>query len=297
MTWVTWRQHRLEGAWALALTALLAACIGYVAYVVWKAASDCGGGAEVGLCLPDNLSGQVAQWIVKFDLFQYGLVVLPALAGAFIGAPLVAREIENGTQHLAWTQGVTRLRWLSVKLVLVFVPLLLAAALVGCLEIVLINVQGANANRWAFFDQQAPVTVAATFFALALGVAAGAVVRRSIPAMAATLIGFVVVRILLGVLARPNYMPPVRFVSHDLSTFGGNPTGWFVDSGNFYDSAGHLLSTGGPSPGMGPAFSYYVQNYQPADRFWVFQSIESAILSGLAILLLGFAIYWVTRRT
>ena len=28
MTWVTWRQHRLEGAFALVVTGLLAACIG-----------------------------------------------------------------------------------------------------------------------------------------------------------------------------------------------------------------------------------------------------------------------------
>jgi hypothetical protein len=39
-----------------------------------------------------------------------------------------------------------------------------------------------------------------------------------------------------------------------------------------------------------------VQYYQPRDRFWTFQTVESGILLVLAAVLLGFAIYWVTRR-
>jgi len=39
-----------------------------------------------------------------------------------------------------------------------------------------------------------------------------------------------------------------------------------------------------------------VQYFQPGDRFWAFQTIESAILGALAVVILGFAIYWVTRR-
>ena len=36
------------------------------------------------------------------------VIVFPALAGMFWGAPLVARELETGTFRLAWTQSVTR---------------------------------------------------------------------------------------------------------------------------------------------------------------------------------------------
>jgi hypothetical protein len=39
-----------------------------------------------------------------------------------------------------------------------------------------------------------------------------------------------------------------------------------------------------------------VKYFQPGDRFWAFQTIETAILGGLALLILGFAVYWVTRR-
>ena len=47
------------------------------------------------------------------------LLVVPALVGIFFGAPLVARELESGTFRLIFTQGVTRARWLTVKLALV----------------------------------------------------------------------------------------------------------------------------------------------------------------------------------
>jgi hypothetical protein len=97
---------------------------------------------------------------------------------------------------------VTRTRWIVSKLALIFIPLIGAAALVGILEVVLINHMGTQGNHWDWFDQQAPLTVAATVFALALGVAAGALIGRSIPAMAVTLIGVVA--------TRPSWRQPVQ---------------------------------------------------------------------------------------
>jgi ABC-type transport system involved in multi-copper enzyme maturation permease subunit len=297
MIWITWRQHRLEALWALVLAGLVGGFTAYAAYELWLAAPNCQRTFGSGFCLSNDVLGQIAQTIMRFNLFQYGLVVLPALAGAFIGAPLVAREIENGTQHLAWTQGVTRMRWLLTKLVLVFVPLLAAAALIGYLEVVLLNVQGSQVNRWDVFDQQTPVVPAATFFALALGVAFGSVIGRAVPAMAATLVSFVVVRVGIGELVRSHYIPPLMRSTHDLSAAGSpaDPTAWWLGFPNYYDSTGHLLGNLlGSSPGQQP--SYVVQYFQPGDRFWAFQTIESAILTALALVILGFATYWVTRR-
>ena len=296
MIWLTWRQHRLEGLWALILAGLLGGVTAYAAYELWLASPECGAMAGHGFCFSDDIFGQIAQQIMRLNLFTYGLVVLPALAGAFIGAPLVAREIENGTQHLAWTQGVTRMRWLLTKLVLIFVPLIAAGALVGYIEVVLLNVQGSQVNRWDVFDQQSPVVPAATFLALALGVAFGAVIGRSVPAMAATLLTFVIVRVGIAEAARMNYVGALQFKTADMSTLGAQakPTAWWLGEPSFYDSAGHLIGNGGPTPGM--QASYVIQYFQPGDRFWAFETIEAAILSGLALLILGFAIYWVTRR-
>ena len=36
------------------------------------------------------------------------LQLVPALIGAFVGAPLLARELETGTFRYAWTQGFGR---------------------------------------------------------------------------------------------------------------------------------------------------------------------------------------------
>ena len=35
--------------------------------------------------------------------------------------------------------------------------------------------------------------------------------------------------------------------------------------------------------------------YQPADRFWLFQGIETAVFLGAAAVLLALAIWWVRR--
>lgn len=308
MIWVTWRQHRLEGAWSLLFVAAMTAAL---SFVIWEAGHPgCPAGEQATFCLPNDTLGFVAQNIMRLDLVQYGLVVLPALAGAFVGAPLVAREIENGTHRLAWTQGVTRTRWISTKLSLLFLPLMAAAALVGILEVILINHMGTQGNHWDWFDQQAPLTVAATAFALALGVASGAVIGRSIPAMAVTLLGVVAARFCLGVFVRAHYMSPILFSSRDPfgnTGLGANPSAWWLDQPVYQDASGRTIEGsqafpfGGGSPA--DAIAYWkdhgismVQYYQPGDRFWTFQAIETGILVTLAAILLAFSVYWVSRR-
>lgn len=294
MSWVTWRQHRLEAAWALVLGAALLATMAFVTYQLHRASCS---GLVNGYCFNTDMAGQAAQVLAQLNLYQYGLVVLPALAGAFIGCPLVARELENGTHRLAWTQGATRLRWLLTKLIFLFLPLMLIAAVAGWLEFVLVSQMGSSPNHWAVFDQHAPMTVAATFFALALGVAVGALMGRSVPAMGVTLVVYCAVRIGIAVLARPNYIAPLAYKTTDLNSYNGNlyPTAWWTDNLSYYDASGRYLGTVGPGGYHGQA-AYMLQHFQPADRFWAFQSIESAILSCLSIALVVFAVYWVTRR-
>lgn len=273
MIWTAWRQHRLEGLWALVAVAMLA---GSIAFVTHELAFATCATPDANACFPGDPAGALARALTRVNVAPYALAMLPALAGAFIGAPLVAREIENGTDGLAFTQGVTRAHWLSVKLVVVFVPLVVAAGIVGGLEILLINAQGSQANHWDHFDQQAPITVASMAFALALGVAVGSVVGKSVPAMALTLIGFVVARVGIAELARPGYMSPLT-----VSNPSAIPrTGWWLNSAEQVAGPGQVVA----------------QYYQPGDRFWTFQAIESGILIAITALLLGFAVYWVTRR-
>jgi hypothetical protein len=87
---------------------------------------------------------------------------------------------------------------------------------------------------------------------------------------------------------------------------------------NYVGSAGHPIPTnpfdtcgaGGPLPGGRGTTVWdglvtacvhahgwlYTATWQPADRFWLFQGIESAIFFGLAAALLALAFWWVRSR-
>lgn len=184
-------------------------------------------------------------------------------------------------------------------------PLVAAAAALGWLESRQLDVFGPQVNRFVLIDQQAPVTAAATFFALALGFAVGALVGRSVPATAVTLVVFVASRIFIAEVLRLNYLPAMS----DLSQIGNSgriasdPTAWVLDrGGSWVDAAGHPVNPNawGRPDNLAQAMKdhgvYLLHHYQPGDRFWTFEWIEAAILCALALAVLGFAFYWVTRR-
>ena len=109
----------------------------------------------------------------------------------FWGAPLVARELESGTYRLAWTQSVTRRRWLSTRVALVGVAALAVAGVASWLvSWWFAPLDAVNMNRFdpGIFTARGIVAIGYAAFAFALGVAAGALTRRTLPAMAATLL-------------------------------------------------------------------------------------------------------------
>jgi hypothetical protein len=143
------------------------------------------------------------------------LIALPAVAGIFWGAPLVARELETRTEYLAWTQGVSRSRWIVVKLGLIGITGVVAS---GLLSLIVTwwsrPFDRINMNQFtSAFDQRDIVPVGYAVFAFALGAAVGAVARRTLPAMAATLFIFAVVRVAFTQWVRPHLIAPLRAVS------------------------------------------------------------------------------------
>jgi hypothetical protein len=68
------------------------------------------------------------------------------------------------------------------------------------------------------------VPIAYAAFAFALGVTSGAILRRTLPAMGATLVVFVAVRLAVVDWVRPNFMTPFRRTVPD-SVFRSLPTG------------------------------------------------------------------------
>jgi hypothetical protein len=140
-------------------------------------------------------------------------IITPALLGLFFGAPLIASELESGTYRLAWTQSVTRRRWLATKLAVVG---LAAVALTGLLIWMLDwwagPLDAVKQDRFSpgVFSWHGVAPIGYTLFAFALGVAAGVLARRTVPAMAITLVGFVAARLAVENWMRPNFAVPVH---------------------------------------------------------------------------------------
>jgi hypothetical protein len=249
----------------------------------------------------------------------------------FWGAPLVARELETGTFRLAWTQSVTRTSWLAAKLAIAGV----AAIAAGELFTLMVNwwsspIHKANAGYTAFTSGSfhsgvAPAGYAA--FAFALGVTAGLLIRRTLPAMAVTLAIFTAVIIAFPIWVRPHLIPPARTTSalslasvavtgstsdgHLLMTTNmatGLPGAWVISSQvTTPDGRAASSEPAGPcgtSSASAQACNDYIESlhlrqtvtYEPASRYWAFQWVETAVYLALALALAGFCFWWINRN-
>jgi ABC-type transport system involved in multi-copper enzyme maturation permease subunit len=206
---LAWRQFRTPAvvvAGALLVVAVFAVVSGRDlahAYAATLAACD-----RIGDC--SSATAAFARTDSTLNLgFGTLVTIVPALVGVFWGAPLVAREIEAGTLPLVWTQSVTRTRWLLTKLAVVGAASGLAA---GLLSLVVTwwarPLDSAGATMYDTFGQRHLVPIGYAVFAFALGVVVGALVRRTVPAMAVTLFVFVAVRITTTYGLRPRLYAP-----------------------------------------------------------------------------------------
>ena len=324
MTWLVWRQHRSQayfGAAALAVLAVLLLVTG------WQMASQYH--SALASCAASKTCGSLAATLSLGSPLLSTLVTLtlavPCLLGLFWGGPLVARELETGTSQFAWMQSVTRRRWLTVKTGWVLLAAVAWAGAVSALVTWWSGPQNAL-SHWKFnpgkFDIQGIVPVGYALFAVALGIAAGTLLRRTLPALAVTLGVFAALRLLIESFVRPHYMTALTTtfsLLHPVTPAGsywqvGN--GVISPGGQKYPSGGVI--TGGlpvtnnniPSAcrsllGQGPrnliscvsAHGYrgYI-TYQPASRYWAFQGIETGIFIVLTAALLAVTAIVVLRR-
>jgi hypothetical protein len=139
------------------------------------------------------------------------MILAPVLFGIFLGAPLIARELETGTYRLAWTQSVTRTRWITTRLALVtFVTVVLMGLLSTAVTWWQRPLDLVSGSQWNTFDQRDVVPVAFAVFAVALGALLGAITRRTLVAMAGTIAGYFGVRYLVWAYVRQNVFAPLR---------------------------------------------------------------------------------------
>jgi hypothetical protein len=207
------------------------------------------------------------------------------------------------THRLVWTQGVSRLRWATTKIGLISIAVLVITAIyAGLLTWWITPVIQTSGQRfnYIFFDTQGIVVFGYVGFALALGVLAGAVTGRLLPAMATVVVGFIGVRVAVMLAARPHYLPAETRRLPELDTAYSQMRNdlhgdWIVASHSAVD---RVECPAGASDCVreGLDRAYEVLTIHPARHFWAFQGIETAIFVALAVGLLTGAIYWTRRR-
>jgi hypothetical protein len=160
-------------------------------------------------------------------LFGILVIVAPGLIGIFYGAPLIAGELETGTFRLAWTQSITRTRWLVVKLGVVGLGSMAGAGLLSLMVTWWSRPLDQTAmDQYATFDQRGVVPIGYAAFAFVLGVAIGIPTRRTLPSIALTLVAFLSVRLAFAQWARPNIIAPaIRNTELNPATTGYGPSG------------------------------------------------------------------------
>ncbi len=197
---LAWRQFRTEasiGIAALVVVAVVLAVTGPHLVAVYRSA-------------PSELSSTDHALQVALPVL---LLLTPALVGIFFGAPVVARELETGTYRLAFTQSVTRRRWLVVKFALLG---LAGSALAGGLGLMAAwwanPIIITNQNRFtpSLFGIIGIVPFGYGLFAFALGATLGLLFRKTLPAMAATLVGYIGARLAVTYWVRPHFEAPLR---------------------------------------------------------------------------------------
>ncbi len=206
--WLQARAQTLTGAAAVTGVVVIAVITGLeVSHLYSSLVVHC---RTVGDC-PAATARYASQQHFLQNALPFLLRVAPALLGIFWGAPLCAREFETGTFRLAWTQSVSRQRWLITKLAMGLAATVVVA---GILSLAVTwwsrGFDILNANQYANFDERdiAPIGYAA--FAFTLGALAGAIVRRVLPAMALSLAGFVAVRLAVTAWVRPHLITPIH---------------------------------------------------------------------------------------
>jgi hypothetical protein len=324
MTWVTWRQHRFA-------LAGVAALLGALAVGLWLAGLQLHHAyAAAAACRPAG-SPACADLISRFngmdDFLANGIMLqaVPALIGAFVAAPVLARELETGTFRYAWTLAFGRLRWTLGKLV----PLaVVVAAAAGAFSVLLswyyqpyfaagnqtLSLNEVTPFFPGLFDLRGVAFAAWTLAAFAIGGLAGMLIRRVVPAIVVTLAAYAGLAFAAGGFLRQHYLAPL--VTSRLNVPGsawimsqwGTKGGKFAYAGfppsNLLDQFCRSLPAAQGKPKFATLAGCLSQHgytswtsYQPASRFWPFQWIEGGGLLALSVLLIAASVWLVRRRT
>jgi hypothetical protein len=333
MTWLTWRQIRTQ-TW---ITVGALSAIGIVLVITGRSVTDAYTAAGVAACQGDCTAAidsflrQVGNSISSavYQLATLTVYAVPAVIGTFWGAPLVARELETGTHRLAWTQSVTRTRWLATKL-----------AIIGAATAATVALLSWAVTSWAdriddaaggvilpgTYGARGIVPIGYAVFAFTLGVTLGMLIRRTVPAMAATLAVTVAAIVSMEEWIRAHLVAPDHdtlpldlssvdsLLIHDpdnAMTIVGTadlPGAWLLTNQTITPT-GEIFTGPADPQYCGPQAVYQAcqewvgslglrqdLTYHPADHFWPLQWAETSIFIAAAVTLAGLSFWWLARH-
>ncbi|MET4647855.1 hypothetical protein ABID95_007625 [Streptomyces atratus] len=235
--------------------------------------------------------------------FAHLLAWLPCGIAACVGAALIGRELEDGTTNLAWTQSVSPVRWLAVKLAVPAVALLGGTAVLTLMfRWVWVSGPDGGANRWnsEYFHAAGTVGPAYVLLGLALGALAALLMRRTLPAMGLALVG-IGLAYTLGDGVRSSLWPASEVRGPWDATLNHV---YQLDLGMITESGEHvsgLNCTDQAVPGDlstclsdHGAVDFYAKIH-PTSHYWPIQLVETGIVLALAAAAVA-ATFWVLRR-
>ncbi len=311
MTWVSWRLQRTETLIAVGIVALLAALLIPTGIQMANAYHQDGLAACLSInpskpVLCGNELGDFQQRFQALTTLANWFTLIPGMIGVLLAAPFIF-DLENGTYRLAWTQSITRGRWLLGKLGLPVASAVLAA---GALILLFTWWRAPNVHingrlDIGNYDTTGTVVIGYTLFALALALALGAIWRRAAASLTVAFVAYFAVRIFVDYSLRNHLIAPLK------ATYKGAQQPSFlynahVMSVNATLHGKQIMSGSGGgfngghvhvevAPGISNAVFHVV--YQPASHFWPLQLTETGLFVGLATMLILFAAWWTKART
>jgi hypothetical protein len=328
LTWVTWRQYRATLAGAVAFLAVIAAYLAYMGWEIHRADNafnaclstslrgapgagtpSCGPFERAFMSFYGTGRGSVLASGINAQVVPFLLLAVPVLVGAFVGGPVLARELESGTFRFAWTQSAGRVRLAAARLVPLAVVLTAAAYGLSALFSWYIGpyVQSGYTGRFPMqlFGTMGTDFAAWTLFSFALAAFAGVLLRRTVTAMAVSLIALTTADVATMLALRQHEVAAVVVTGAEPVGTGNWVVGnWFTTTSGLPVSPGTVSAAFARLPfGETPTTSmlaghHWLQwwSYQPASRWWEFQLIEGGWLLAASVLLIAAAVLLVRRR-
>ncbi len=168
-------------------------------------------------------------------VFEEGIPLLLVLIGVLVGAPLVAREVEQRTHLVSWTQSIARRRWYLTNIGVLGASLVTVGAVAGFVNDrvqIPLTRGGLTSSRWPWFFSIDLAPTAMILLAFALAVAAGAILRRTIAAIGASLVGFLFLFLVTGWAVRT--LTPV---SRAVGDRGTPDDAWLLGGGQYHPAS------------------------------------------------------------